>query len=75
MPNKYRNGKITVAGLIEQLKELPQDKSVLCQLVVEGKAEAWNMFFDVSDVKDSDWLVQLRVYHPEFTEFPDPTNK
>lgn len=47
---KYRNGQLTVAGLIEELKELPQDRSIICQLVpakmpAQGEASAWNMFF------------------------------
>jgi len=60
-----------VKDLIEKLKELPQEKSVMCQVVGTSNTTAWNMFFEFQDVKDSDWLVQLRVSHPTIKVLPE----
>lgn len=56
-----------VSELIEKLQELPQDRSVLCQ-VVGQESGAWNMEFDVLNVEQSDWMVRLRVYHPNLKD-------
>jgi len=52
--------------LIEVLKKLPQDKSILCQ-VVDESGNAFNCQFELIDIKDS-WMIQLRVFHPELKD-------
>jgi len=59
-----------VSQLMERLQELPQERTVMCQLVAEDEPGAWNMFFEFENVDSSDWLVQLRVYHPELKRLP-----
>lgn len=60
---------MTVKQLIEKLKTLPQECSVMCQ-VVGQETGAWNMNFDVLNVQQSDWMVQLRVSHPTLKKLP-----
>jgi len=62
---------MTLEQLIEQLQDLPQDKSILCQLIGSDETDdrAWNMFFEFSDVKDSSFI-QLKISHPEFKTLP-----
>lgn len=52
--------------LIEVLKKLPQDKTILCQ-VVDEKGQAFQMFYEFNDVENS-WMIQLRVSHPELKD-------
>ena len=72
---KYRNGQITVAGLIEELKKLPEDKGIICQLVASEDSGAWNMFFEFNEIENSDWVIQLKIFHPEFRHLPDEGEK
>ena len=58
-----------VSELIEKLQGMPQDKTVLCQVVPQEPPGAWNMQFDVADIATS-WMVQLRVFHPELKKLP-----
>ena len=58
-----------VRTLIEQLQGLPQDKSIMCQVIPAKGPGAWNMHFDFHDVPNS-WMVQLAVHHPELQELP-----
>lgn len=45
---------MTVSELIEKLKTLPPDKSVLCQVVGQKSGTpVWNMDFSVQDVEHS----------------------
>ena len=53
---------MTPSKLIKQLQLLPQDKSIVCQ-VVGQESGAWNMGFEFNDIPDS-WMIQLRVEHP-----------
>ncbi|BAS04996.1 hypothetical protein [Ralstonia phage RSF1] len=57
---------MTPADIIEQMKKLPQDKHILCQ-VVDEKGQAFQMFFEFNDVPSS-WMIQLRVSHPELKD-------
>ncbi len=59
-----------VQELIEKLQQLPQDKSIVCQVVPFDPPGAWNMWFDVFDIQDS-WMVQLRVWHPDLKKLPE----
>ena len=52
--------------LIEVLKNLPQDKSVLCQ-VVDQSGHAFNCQFELNDIPNS-WMIQLRVFHDELKD-------
>lgn len=55
-----------VSELIEHLKTLPQDKTVVCQVVPqEVGSGAWNMRFEFADAPRSDWMVVLSVSHPD----------
>lgn len=65
----FRNGLPTVSGLIEELKKLPQDRGVMCQLIGEEEG-VWNMCFEFINVESSDWLVQLKVHHPNMLKLP-----
>ena len=58
-----------VSELIEKLKELPQDKSVVCQ-VVGQESGAWNMQFEVNNITTSDWMCCIRVSHPDLIDLP-----
>lgn len=61
-----------VKDLIDKLKDLPQDKPVVCQ--VTGKnSGVWNMWFDVFDVESS-WMVVLKVDHDNILDLPMPDN-
>lgn len=57
---------MNVEQLIEKLRELPQDKDIVCQ-VVGQKSGAWNMQFDFHDIETS-WMVTLRVSHPDLND-------
>ena len=57
-----------VSELVQKLQALPQDRDVICQ-VVDTKGGAWNMYFEFNVIGNSDWLVQLRVSHPDFPDF------
>lgn len=59
-----------VSELIKELEQLPQDKSVLCQVVGVDGPEAWNMSFKVSDIETS-WMVQFKVFHPNLKHLPE----
>nr|BDD48121.1 hypothetical protein 37 [Balneolaceae bacterium] len=59
-----------VKHLIEKLKRLPQDKSVLCQLTAQESPEAWNMMFEFYDLEDMQF-VQLNVFHPTLKTMPE----
>lgn len=59
-----------VSELIEKLKTLPQDKSIICQVVPSEGSGAWMMHFDFHDVSTS-WMVQLRVSHTDLKVLPD----
>ena len=50
-----------VKDLISELEKLPQDKSIVCQ-VVGKESGAWNMEFELNDIPDS-WMIQLKVSH------------
>lgn len=64
---------MTVSDLIKKLQQLPGEKSVHCQVL--GKSSgAWNMEFDVKDVRDS-WMVLLAVTHHELIHLPDYSNE
>ena len=55
-----------VSELIEHLKTLPQDRTIMCQVVPQERdAGAWNMRFEFAEVPASDWLVVLSVSHPD----------
>ena len=54
--------------LIEQLKTLPQDKEIMCQ-VVGGHSGAWNMQFRFVDIEHSS-MVQLKVEHSDLKDLP-----
>ena len=56
-----------VARVAESLEE-PQDKSILCQVVGQDSG-AWNMNFELNDIKDS-WMVLLRVDHHNLNALP-----
>jgi len=60
---------VKVAQLIEHLQKLPQDKSIMCQVIPAQGGGAWNMHFDFHDVPDS-WMVQLAVHHRELVTLP-----
>lgn len=60
-----------VSEFIEKLKTLPQDKSILCQVVGTEGNGAWNMQFDIVDIPEMSWAVQLRVSHPDLKALPD----
>lgn len=55
-----------VPELMEILSKLPQDKSILCQLVDE-KGQAFQLDFEFKDNPKS-WMIQLRVSHPELKD-------
>ena len=57
-----------VSELIEQLQVLPQDKSVLCQVVGQDSG-VWNMEFELNNIKDS-WMVHLKVEHRKLNTLP-----
>lgn len=59
---------MTPATLIEHLKTLPQDKSILCQ-VVGQKSGAWSMPYTFVDIPDSSFI-QLRVEHQQLVHLP-----
>ena len=60
-----------VKELVNILKEMPQDKSLTCQVVAEN-GDAWNCGFDVTDVESS-WMVNITVSHPQLTHLPNLT--
>lgn len=60
---------LKVKDLIKELEKLPQDRSVLCQ-VVGTEDGAWNMQFEFKNVEHSDWTVQLKVSHPGLKKLP-----
>jgi hypothetical protein len=60
---------MTIRELIAELSKLPQDRSIICQVVGQD-AGAWNMEFDFKSIERSDWAVQLRVSHPELINLP-----
>ena len=65
-----QGGDMRVSEVIERLQTLPQDKVVLCQVVAED-GKTWNCFYEFNDVKDSDWLCQLRISHPQIATLSD----
>lgn len=58
-----------VKELIEHLKTLPQDRSIHCQ-VVGQKTGAWAMEFCFNNITHSDWMVQLKISHPNLLNLP-----
>jgi hypothetical protein len=52
--------------LIELLKKLPQEKSILCQ-VVDQSSHAFNCQFEFNDIEKS-WMIQLRVFHEQLVD-------
>jgi len=64
---------IIVEELVKILKEMPQDKSLTCQVVAEN-GDTWNCGFDVTDIESS-WMVNIRVSHPQLTHLPSLTDK
>lgn len=60
-----------VSELIELLKQLPQDRTILCQVVEQDGPNAWNMCWSIENVENSDWIVQLRVEHPDLRMLPE----
>ena len=58
-----------IKDLIKHLESLPQDRTVLCQ-VVGQETGAWNMYFEFNVIEASDWIVQLKVFHPTLVKLP-----
>lgn len=58
-----------VSELIKKLNEMPQDKSITCQ-VVANNGDVWNCDFDITDIKDS-WMVNIKVSHPKLESLSD----
>ena len=58
-----------VSELIEKLKTLPQERSVVCQVVGQEEG-AWNMDFEFSNIEHSDWMVGLKISHPRLKALP-----
>ena len=58
-----------VKELIAALEDLPQDRSIICQVVGQDSG-AWNMEFSVNNIESSDWAVHLRVSHPDLIDLP-----
>lgn len=56
----------TPPQVIEELRQLPQDKPLLCQ-VVDQCGNAWNMHFDFHTVGSFN---VLRISHPDLKELP-----
>jgi hypothetical protein len=57
---------MNVQELIEQLQKLPQEKTVICQVVGQDYG-TWSMWFEFNDVNR---LVQLRIFHPLLMDLP-----
>ncbi len=62
-----------VKDFIKILEEMPQDKSVTCQVVAEN-GDVCNCGFDVTNIKNS-WMVNIKVSHPQLTHLPSLTDK
>ena len=57
-----------VRELINLLKQLPQEKIILAQLVATQSPEVWTLGFDFFDTTTK--FVQLRVEHPMIKKLP-----
>ncbi len=62
-----------VKELIDKLKEMPQDKTITCQVVAQN-GDVWNCGFDVKDIKNSR-MVNIKVSHHEITHLPNLKDK
>jgi len=60
---------MTPTEAIKILEELPENKSIACQVVGQNSG-AWSMEFEFIDVKHSDWMIQLRITHPNLIDLP-----
>lgn len=60
---------MSVASTIEDLKALPPEDIVVCQ-VVDQQGNAWSMFYEFVKVPNTS-MVMLRIHHPHLKQLPN----
>lgn len=60
---------MTIGTLIEQLKKMDAEKSLVCQVIAKD-GKTWNMAADFIDIPNST-IVQICVTHPDLKTLTD----
>lgn len=64
MENKKSSNFATVGELKNLLKNVDDDKIIICQVIAEDNS-VWNMFGSFSEITNSDKLTVIQFKHPE----------